>query len=243
MILGNRELKVGLFVFIAFILLAVIVFSISDFYTVEPRYSLRLRFIFANGVQVGAPVRLAGVTVGEVLSIHVFRDEAQQRMQAELGIRLSREARVEEDAVAYINTLGLIGEKYVEIISGTPGSRLLISGDILRGKDSIPTEQLVESSYKVVKQMEQTIASLHSVIGDEPTQGAIKETIAHAAQASERLSQLLPQANTVMAAIREGQGTVGKFIMQDDIYKDVQSTVADVKGHPWKLLFHPKEKK
>ena len=240
---GTREIKVGLFVFMAFILLAVIIFSISDFYAVEPQYMLRIRFNFANGIQVGAPVRVAGVAVGEVRSVRVYRDESTQKMQAELGIRLKREAKIEEDAVAYINTLGLIGEKYLEIISGEPGKRVLSPGEIIVGKDSIPTEQLVESSYRVMARLEQTIDSIHTLISDEGTRTAFKQMMVNSAEASDRLAHLLEQVDEVMTKVREGQGTIGRLLTQDDLYKDLQAITGDLKVHPWKLLYRPKEKK
>src|SRR3989338_7443724 len=118
MSVATREIKVGLFVFIAFVLLAVMIFSISDFYTSQAQYTypLRIRFSFVNGIDDGAPVRLAGVQVGEVREIRVYRDEANQRTQVELGVRVSRDAMLEDDSTASINTLGLLGEKYVEIM-------------------------------------------------------------------------------------------------------------------------------
>lgn len=238
---GTREIKVGLFVFIALILLTVVVFSISDFYTAEPRYPLRVDFNFANGIIVGAPVRLAGVDVGEVRSVGVYRDEATQQTRSELGIRISKEARIEEDAVAYINTLGLIGEKYLEIVPGTPGARVLHPNERLKGKDSIPTEQIMESGFKVAKQLEQTIASINALMGDEATRTNLKSTIAHSSEASEKLTQLLDQANAVLAKIRQGEGTVGRLLMQDDLYQDLRDLTADIKAHPWKLLYRPKD--
>ena len=238
---GAREIKVGLFVFIALILLAVVVFSISDFYTAQPQYTLRVRFHFANGIEVGAPVRLAGVTVGEVRAVRVIRDEATQRSQAELGITLSRDAKIEENAVAYINTLGLIGEKYLEVVSGTPGARALGPGDVLVGKDSIPAEQLLETGYREAKQLEQAVTSLNVVLSDEENRTAIRQTLANSAQASERLSLFLEQANFVMNRLREGQGTVGLLLTEDDLYRDLKDITADVKAHPWKLFYRPKE--
>jgi phospholipid/cholesterol/gamma-HCH transport system substrate-binding protein len=238
---STREIKVGLFVFIALILLAVVVFSISDFYTAEPHYPLRVDFNFANGIVVGAPVRLSGVDVGEVRSVRVFREEATQQTRAELGIRVSREAKVEEDAVAYINTLGLIGEKYLEIIPGTAGARILKPSERLTGKDSIPAEQIMESGFRVAKQLEQTISSINAVVGDEATRNHLKEAIAHSSEASEKLTQLLDQTNALLAKIRQGEGPVGRLLMQDDLYNDLKELTADLKAHPWKLLHRPKE--
>jgi len=233
---GTREIKVGLFVFIAFILLAVVVFSISDFYTAQPHYALRVRFNFANGIQIGAPVRLVGVNVGEVRSVRAYREEAAKTTYAELGIRLSKGALIEEDAIAYINTLGLIGEKYLEIVPGSPEARVMREGEVLIGKDSIPTEQMVDTTYRIMKKLEQTITAVYTVIGDEGTQNALKSS-------SERLHQLLDQANEVVGKIRQGEGTIGRLLTQDDLYRDLQAIVADIKTHPWKLLYRPKGEK
>ncbi len=239
----TREIKVGLFIFIAFILLAVVVFSISDFYTVRPQYPLRIRFGFAGGIQTGAPVRMAGVNVGEVKSVRLFRDETSQKMLAELGINLSKEAEIEEDAIAYINTLGLIGEKYLEVVPGSAGARVLKPGEVLMGKDSVPMERFLDASYNAVRQIEQTVASINTVIGTEATRMAIRDTLVNTQEATAQLSELLKQANEVMAKIRTGEGTVGRLLTQDDLYKDLKELTSDLKSHPWKLVYKGKEKK
>lgn len=246
MIAGTtREVKVGLFVFIAFVLLAVMVFSISDFYSTQAQftYPLRVRFGFVNGIDVGAPVRVSGVKVGEVRSVRAYRDEANQRMQVELGIRISRDAQLEEDSAAFINTLGLLGEKYLEIITGTPGARVLTAGEILVGKDSTSMDKLVESSYRAIQQMERAIASVNKIIGDEATQQSLKDTLANSKEATAQLTVFLVQANEVLGKINRGEGTVGKLLTKDELYQDLKALTEDLKAHPWKLFFRPKEKR
>ena len=242
---ATREIKVGLFVFIAFVLLAVMVFSISDFYTSQAQYTypLRVRFSFVNGIDTGAPVRVSGVKVGEVRSVGVYRDESTQRVQVELGVRLSKDAVLEEDSVAYINTLGLLGEKYLEIVPGTPGKRVLSAGEILLGKDSVSTEKMMESSYETIRELQQAVGSLNQVIGDPQTQGALKETLANSKEATAQLTLFLTQANEVMGKINRGEGTIGQLLTKDDLYKDLKGLTEDLKAHPWKLFFHSKESK
>jgi len=242
---GNREIKVGLFVFIAFVLLSVIVFSISDFYTLRPRYTygITVQFGFANGVQEGAPVRLAGVEVGEVQAVRVRADDVSQRTLAELDIRLARDARVEKDAVATINTLGFIGEKYLEIVPGTPGADLLKEGGVLTGKDSVPAEKLVESGYEAAEELKLAVASLNQILGDPETRVHLKETLANSSEATAELTELMRRANVVMAKVSAGEGTVGKLLMDQGMYDKIDTTVDDIKRHPWKLFFRPKKSK
>lgn len=245
MSVATREIKVGLFVFIAFVLLAVMIFSISDFYTSQAQhtYPLRVRFNFVNGIDTGAPVRVAGVQVGEVRAIGVYRDESTQKVQVELGIRLSKDAVLEEDVVASINTLGLLGEKYLEINPGTPGKRTLEAGEILVGKDSVSTDKLMESTYKTVEEMQKAVGSLNQVIGDPKAQEALKETLSNSKEATAQLTLFLTQANELMGKINRGEGTVGQLLTKDDLYKDLKALTEDLKANPWKLFIRPKEKR
>jgi len=245
MSIATREIKVGLFVFIAFVLLAVMIFSISDFYTSQAQYTypLRIRFNFVNGIDTGAPVRVAGVQVGEVRAIGVYRDESTQKAQVELAIRLSKDALLEEDAVASINTLGLLGEKYLEINPGTPGKRTLEAGEILVGKDSVSTEKLMESTYKTVEEMQEAVGSLNQVISDPKAQEALKETLSNSKEATAQLTLFLTQANEMMGKINRGEGTVGRLLTKDDLYNDLKALTEDLKANPWKLFVRPKEKR
>ncbi len=242
---ATREIKVGLFVFIAFVLLAVMIFSISDFYTSQAQYTypLRVRFSFVNGIDPGAPVRVAGVKVGEVRTVGVYRDEATQKVQVELGVRISKDAVLEEDALATINTLGLLGEKYLEIIPGTPGKRALSADEILVGKDSVSTEKLMETTYQTVEELRGAVGSLNQVIGDPATQEALKGTLVNSREATIQLTLFLTQANEVMGKINRGEGTIGQLLTKDDLYKDLKGLTEDLKANPWKLFFHPKEKR
>jgi len=156
------EVRIGVFVLIGIIILIVIIFSIGDFFF-KPGYYLYVILTFANGVQESAPVRLAGVEVGELKEAGVFKDETGQT-KVKLHIWVMSEAKVEKDAKVCINTLGLIGEKYVEIIPGTPGSEILKDGDTVIGTDSISVEQITRKGYDVAVKLEKVVDSFDSIL-------------------------------------------------------------------------------
>ena len=156
------EIRIGLFVLVGLILLTVITFSIGDFFF-KPGYTLNVILGFANGVEQSAPVRLAGVEVGEVKETGVFKDE-KGNTKVKLKLWLTNDAKVEEDAKVVINTLGLIGEKYVEIMPGTPGKRILGEGDIVGAVDSISVEQMTKKGYDIALKLEKAVDSLDSIL-------------------------------------------------------------------------------
>lgn len=142
------ELKVGIFILIGIAILFVIVFSIGDIRLVKPGYHIKVVFNFASGIGGSAPVRLAGVGVGEVDDLRVFADK-EGRTKVEISAWIKSNVKIEEDADATINTLGLLGEKYLEIFPGTPGKRALKDGDTLTGRDPVPMEKVAENLAKL----------------------------------------------------------------------------------------------
>ncbi len=139
------ELKVGVFILIAIIIFFIIVFSIGDIYIMKPGYYLNVEFNFASGITEAAPVRLSGVKVGQVREVAVFYDQKDKRAKARIHAWLDGNAKVEEDADVTINTLGLLGEKYLEISPGTAGKKLLKDGDTLKGRDPVAMEKITEN--------------------------------------------------------------------------------------------------
>lgn len=230
----DLEFKVGIFVAMGIAILIAMIFSLNELKYSLQKYTLKLQFDFANGIEISAPVRLAGVQVGEVKDIRLAIDKERNKTVVELMITLDKNARIEEDAEAFINTLAIIGEKYVEIVPGTPGKRTLKRGDPpLKGKDTVPIEKLTEKGYEVATGLGDTIKYLNRMIGDEQVQEAFKATIID-------LRKLVGSANVVMDKVKSGEGTVGKLFMDDKLYKELEDFIRDLKAHPWKLLQKPR---
>lgn len=230
---ANFEVKVGLFVMIGILLLSVLVFSIGDFY-LKPGYYLKLLFHFANGVEVSAPVRLAGVKVGEVKDIQVKSDPVTQNTQVEILIWLDRDVKVERDAKVYINTLGLLGEKYIELIPGKYGADTFKDGELIIGEDPISMEKLTELGYKILDKLNLTVDSINKVVGDSELQNSVKETLVNAKEVTAALKSILEK-------IDRGEGNLGKLLNDDDIYNEADDLVRDLRRNPWKLLYKSKE--
>ena len=150
------EVKVGIFILIGLIILFLMIFSIGDIYLIRPGYRIKVLFNFANGIATNAPVRVAGIEVGEVDNIRIYYDTGEQKTKVELSAWIKKDVVIEEDSKAVINTLGLLGEKYLEIFPGE-SKRFLGDGNVLVGTDPVSTENMAMdlkellTSFKVVK--------------------------------------------------------------------------------------------
>ncbi|PIW68344.1 MAG: hypothetical protein COW10_03030, partial [Candidatus Omnitrophica bacterium CG12_big_fil_rev_8_21_14_0_65_42_8] len=175
----NFELKVGIFIFIGIVILSVIIFSIGNFYSVKRGYNLNVVFSFANGIGIGAPVRYSGVQVGEVQDINVYFDEKENKPLVKLNVWVSQNTWINENAKAAINTLGLLGEKYLEISPGTRDTRLLQKGDTLRGQDPVSTEEMARSTKELIEKIGNLTDSVNKIAGDEGLRVSLKNTISN----------------------------------------------------------------
>lgn len=232
----NFELKVGIFIFIGVVILSVIIFSIGNFYSVKRGYTLDVIFSFANGIGIGAPVRYSGVQVGEVQDIKVYFDDKENKPLVKLTIWVAQNTWINENANAAINTLGLLGEKYLEISPGTRDARLLQKGDTLKGHDPVSTEELARSTKDLIEKISILTDSVNKIAGDEGLRVSLKNTIYNMETLSGDLRDFLSYA-------KQGKGTIGRLMSDDSLYKHIDEMVLDIKEHPWKLLFKPPEKK
>ncbi|MFC1666843.1 MlaD family protein [Candidatus Omnitrophota bacterium] len=231
---SNFELKVGVFIFIGIVILAIIVFSIGNFYSVRRGYTLNILFSFANGINVGAPVRYAGVEVGEVREIEIYFDEKENVPMIRLLVWVPQNTWINENAIASINTLGLLGEKYLEITPGSREAKLLQLGDTLRGYDPVSTEEFTRETRETLARIDSMMESINKIVGDEEFRLSIKNTISN-------LESLSAEAIDFIAVAKQGEGTIGRLMTDDKIYKDIDEMILDIKKHPWKLLYRPKE--
>ncbi|MCM8793669.1 MAG: MlaD family protein [Candidatus Omnitrophica bacterium] len=237
------ELKVGIFVLIGLIILAIIVFSISDFKTAVAGYYIKVIFNFANGIEVGAPVRLAGVKVGEVKDLQIVYSSSTALPQVELLAWIDKKFVVYRDSVAYINTLGLLGEKYLEIIPGSEKNEVLKPGDVLYGKNSVSMAQITETGYKIATQLESSMSSINALLTDPEFKTAFKETILNLRRLTFELERLSLSLQEIAEKINQGKGTIGRLVTDEELYKEMEEFVQDLRKHPWKLFYRPKEKK
>jgi phospholipid/cholesterol/gamma-HCH transport system substrate-binding protein len=82
-------------------------------------YALYADFINAEGIDTGSVVEIAGVPVGQIVAVQLV----QPRSRVTLQIR--DDVQVPEDAIASIQTKGLLGEQYLLITPG--GSDTMIA--------------------------------------------------------------------------------------------------------------------
>ena len=111
---STRDLVVGLFVLVGLGTLAYLSLQVGGLeFGGEKRIVLHATFDDIGGLSVRAPVRIAGVKIGQVSAIDLDDDlRADVALEVESGLGLSI------DSSAAIRTAGLLGDQFISVELG-----------------------------------------------------------------------------------------------------------------------------
>lgn len=184
----SAETKVGIMTFIAILILVIGTLLIGKFAGFGKTYIIKAYFDFVSGIEKGAPVRLGGVKVGIVKDINIV---PTHKPSIELVLRISKQALIHKNARVFIQTMGLMGEKYVEIYEGTPDSPVLANNDSVIGQNPLQVEDILATSKQISDELAKTIEAISEVVTKEETKHSITNFITRLDSISTRIDQIL----------------------------------------------------
>lgn len=166
MLFGKTELefKVGAFVSLGLIILITFILLIGNFETWTAGYRVGFIFNFVNGIKIGAPVRFSGVDAGKVQKIKLFFT-AEKQPKVKISCWLKKDIKIPVDSVVEVNTLGLLGEKYIEILSGKDYGNCLKDDDVLAGSDPVAMHEVTRMARSIVSDLDETLKSINNKTG------------------------------------------------------------------------------
>ena len=102
------------------------------------------------------------------------------------------------------------------------------------------TGDLQRDSGPLLKDAREAAANLNRVsatLGSPEQQAKLQKAIDEISQLAGRANATAADAQSIVAHIKKGEGTVGSLVMDEQVYDDVQEMVRDLKHNPWKFLW------
>jgi phospholipid/cholesterol/gamma-HCH transport system substrate-binding protein len=248
------ELRVGLFVLVGLLILAVAIFYVTGAGVFGPKYRLKTFMPEVSGLATGAPVRLDGVEIGNVERISIVPREhgkpPDHMHNIEVDMRLDRRYQndILTDSAATLVTEGLLGNRYVNIQRGYTGVPIK-DGQAIPATEEKAIKEVVERSADVLANLNALSDDVKDLIaGVREGRGTLGKLLTDD-QAYRHLNSILAKGDEIASTVQSGQGTVGKLVMTDEMGNKVENTLdqfntmlADLraqKGTLGKLLYDP----
>lgn len=174
----NLQFKVGLFIFLGLIIFFVFVFSQGKILRGKG-YDIKVVYNYIGGLDPGAPVRVSGYRVGEVKNIELSME--QDRPRIIVTIRIKPEIRLGRHSRFMVRNYGIIGEKYMEILStGLRDVPLISPGESVKGEDPLPLERFLSAGEDILKNLNSLLLSLNKITEDENLKSELKNVVTSA---------------------------------------------------------------
>ncbi|HTJ30529.1 MAG TPA: MlaD family protein [Acidobacteriaceae bacterium] len=222
------QLKVGILTLAALTTLTILIFILSGstggLFT--RKITLIAYFQNSNGLKVGAPVTLDGVTIGNVTHLRIVPHHEPNAIEVVSKVGASFLPTLHTDSTVSIAQAGVLGDSFVEISSlhatgPEPKDFTVLTTDNRPGiSDVINSSQ---ASIDSINQLIHKVSALVDTLNNgEGTAGMFLKD----PEMARKVAHTITQLDVMTTAIASGKGSVGKLITDDALYTKLNDTVA-----------------
>jgi phospholipid/cholesterol/gamma-HCH transport system substrate-binding protein len=194
------------------------------------RYELVTFLPSAPGLREGGSVTLAGQLVGTVKKIEFLPVDDDTTSTLRLTLRVDRALReqIRRDSEARLRTMGLLGDKVLDISPGTPRFAVLEPGDTVRAALSLDYEAVLARAAGAVDDVLGLTRDLRVISsGLARGQGTMGQLLTNRAM-YDQLTAAMARANSLFAGLQNPNGTFGRMLNDPTLYQRLTSAVTSL---------------
>lgn len=221
----SQTVSVGLFFILGIALVWTVQQQLSDRAVQKSEgYEVVGTFDTLLQLRAGDDVRMAGVRIGSVQYTGL-----RQRTPTAV-FKIDREFQIPSDSVASIGMAGLLGNNLVSIEMGDSPSPIPPGGEIktITGYD---INNVVNEIGALSQQVGGALQNFQMILGaSDGEEGIFQVLNKMLKQNEESLKNTISNLDSITNQLASGEGTLGKLLMEDEIYNDLKKLSADLES-------------
>ena len=223
----NNGFKTSVYLMIALsiTLLGIIFYVVgSNQKLFDSKYSIYMFKHDAESLIPGAFITLSGMKVGVVGPMKLSTHENDRGVTIELKIDKDYADYITTSSIAQIKTMGMLGDKYVDISLGKTGESSLQPGDFIKSKISVNIDKAVSDAAVSLSELKDVLKNLN-VISKKAIEG--KGTVGQLVsdeQMANDLKETLHNLKYTSRDLRVGNGSAGKLLRDSSLYAALLKT-------------------
>ncbi|MDQ7824822.1 MAG: MlaD family protein [Candidatus Eremiobacteraeota bacterium] len=235
--------KVGMIVVLALVMFGLVMSQLSYWKNREVGVPYYVVFNNVSGLQVGAPVRKAGVDIGRVTSISIIAGEGEKKefldkVRVKIYIRDRNEILSTTSLFTISSTF--MGDKWLEILP-RQGDKFKPCNDkspkpwdepYVVGQSPVTLDDLIVQGQSTLTELQKAVDNFNGIVGDSKVQRDIKDTVSNfkaitgnIKKASARIDTVIDQLASRTVGIVDQAGVVLK-----NVDTEIRSVGGDVRG-------------
>jgi len=228
------QLKVGLVIIAAVAGILVAIMNLNEGMGLfRQQATFRALVDDSHGIKVGAPVRLNGVDTGNVIRIAI--DSSSGKVSLTFTINQDIVPLLRRDAAVLIRPMGLLGDKYLELLPGTPKEPPLQNGSVLTGQAESDITGLADSATATLENVNRSLKDLQTILtGLKEGKGTAGKLVTdpalfdHTTTLLRKAEAISDKTAQLLARIEKGEGTLGQLVMDRSFYDRAAAAVDEL---------------
>jgi phospholipid/cholesterol/gamma-HCH transport system substrate-binding protein len=228
---ASQKTKIGLFVIVSILVLIAGVFLIGSKQNMfSSTYKAWGNFKNTGGLQVGNNIRFGGVNVGTVEHIRILSDTV---IRVDMVIQTDKREFIKNDVVATVGSDGLMGDKILTILPGSPTAPLLANGAQMRTAEPTDYGAIIDKFTTVANNAEVITGALADMsLQIKNGNGSISRLL-YRNDLAVGLEGTMNNARSITGTMQDiatriqtGQGSIGSLLYTDSLSNGLNRTVS-----------------
>ncbi|GMT97636.1 hypothetical protein KH5H1_17550 [Corallococcus caeni] len=212
--------RAGLFVAIGLAVAGVVVFFIGRESNLFQRQVLfRAYFASVDGLSDQSPVWIGGLKVGRVNSVSFSQDLKDSRLQVEFQVASAYADRVRADSVARLTSMGVLGDKAVDISLGSADQPPVAPGGVVKSSSGGDLSKLMSSASRVMDNSVEISESLKDAVKAYSNPDLTRD-----------LAKSVASLRSIMEEVEKGNGALHALIYDPRTGQEVNTLLVNASG-------------
>lgn len=234
------SLKVGLLLVAAIAMLFWSSLSGGGTSVFQSKKEFRCYFPGVSGLLKGSPVWLAGVEVGNVKSVELVSLGARKQVKVVCRIKSSTWWLMTEDTRVQLGTIGLLGDKYIDIVPGTEGGPPIKAGGIVPSQEAINAEAMFKAGKEAMNRTGSLVGNIDDLLARINRGEGTLGRLAVEKELYDNLTRLTAHLTDLTVELQKNQGRITNSIeTMSNSVEDLSEKVTQNSGTLGRIINDP----
>lgn len=222
-----KELRVGIVAVLGFVILAAALVLVSGGRgLLTPKYTVKTHLENASGLRRGSLIWLAGVEVGSVDEVRVSRsDDPGRAVEVHMKIDRAFQQSIRRDSQATLGSIGLLGDKYIEISRGSPSEPVVSDGGEIDGSSPPDIKRIIQGTNDLMANVGDLVQKVTGIAGKINVQEGTLGKLINDPTIFNNLTGTSEELQDLVKKITAGEGTIGQLVSDPQLYEELQKTL------------------
>lgn len=192
------------------------------------KYHLYMFIPNAQGLNPGAFITLSGLKAGVVGEMKFAEKDSLRGIVVDLKIDRQFADKITTSSIATISTMGILGDKYVDISLGNSNDPPLQEGSFIQTSPPSELSSIIASASDAIAEFKRTLENINAISQQVRAGSGPLGLLLTDPSTRNQVVQLLKNLNNIAEQIHSGRGSLGQMVQDSSLFASLNHTATNL---------------